>query len=114
MDIYTATEISYKNGFEAGRIAVENQYKDQVETLRKLLHGEWVNTESVQEALDITFAEGLKMFDFGRVAKWSPAPMNGQKIITKFRLCEKTIEQLGEFQFESDEETAADDKLGYL
>ena len=70
------------------------------ETLRKLLQGQWVDTDAVQEALDIDFAEGMRMFDFGRTVKWNKAPLNGQKVITKFRLCEKTIDQLGIFPFE--------------
>lgn len=73
-----------------------------VETLRKLLNGEWVDCQEVQEALDISFSEGLKKFDFGRLAKWNAAPLNGQRIIAKFRLCEKTIEQLGDFPFDTE------------
>ena len=88
----------------------ENKYK----TLKKLLEGRWVDCQAVQDALDITFAEGLKMFEFGRIAKWNPAPLNGQKVITKFRLCEKTIEQLGEFPFETEEEVIADNNKGCL
>lgn len=70
------------------------------ETLRKLLAGQWVDTQAVQDALDIDFSEGLRMFDFGRTVKWNKAPLNGQKIITKFRLCEKTIDQLGIYPFD--------------
>lgn len=77
-------------------------YKDHVDTLRKLLRGEWVDTDKVCAALDISFSEGMKMFEFGRIAKWNKAPLNGQKIIAKFRLSEKTIDQLGEFPFEDD------------
>ena len=74
-----------------------------VDTLRKLLNGEWVDCVEVQEALDISFSEGLKRFDFGRMAKWNPAPYNGQCIITKFKLCEKTVEQLGNFSFDNED-----------
>ena len=90
---------AYDAGFEAGKQAVLNKY----ETLKKLLEGQWVDCKAVQDALDITFAEGLKKFEFGRIAKWNPVPLNGQKVITKFRLCEKTIEQLGEFPFETED-----------
>ena len=54
--------------------------------LKSLVNGEWVDCKLVEEALDIDFATGLKMFDFSRTAEWNPAPLNGQKIITKFKL----------------------------
>ena len=76
---------------------------EKYETLRKLLQGQWVDTQAVQEALDIDFAEGMRLFDFGRIVKWNKAPLNGQKVITKFRLCEKTVEQLGVFPFEPED-----------
>lgn len=82
---------------------VQTEYSEllkKYETLKKLLKGEWVYTEAVQEALDIDFSEGMRMFDFGRTVKWNKAPLNGQKVVTKFRLCEKTIDQLGVFPFE--------------
>ena len=71
-----------------------------VDTLRRLINGEWVDCNEVQEALGISFSECMKKFEFGRTAKWNAAPLNGQCIITKFRLCEKTIEQLPDFPFE--------------
>ena len=80
-----------------------NEAIKHVETLRRLLNGEWVDCKEVEAALDITFAEGLKKFEFGRIAKWNQAPLNGQKIITKFRLSEKTIDQLVEFPFEPED-----------
>lgn len=55
-------------------------------TLRKLVAGEWVDCEAVQRALDITFSQGLKMFDFGRQVAWNKPPKNGQYVVTKFRL----------------------------
>ena len=54
--------------------------------LKSLINGEWVDCKLVEEALDIDFATGLKMLNFSRTAEWNPAPMNGQKITTKFRL----------------------------
>ena len=56
------------------------------DTLKRLVMGEWVDCEAVQNALGIDFATGMKMFDFSRTAEWNPAPLNGQKITTKFRL----------------------------
>ena len=82
---------------------VQHDYDEltkKYETLKKLLQGQWVDTQAVQEALDIDFAEGMRMFDFGRTVKWNKAPLNGQKVITKFRLCEKTVEQLDVFPFD--------------
>ena len=60
--------------------------KKDRDVLRKLVTGEWVDCEAVQRALDITFSQGLKMFDFGRQVAWNKAPKNGQYVVTKFRL----------------------------
>jgi hypothetical protein len=54
--------------------------------LKRLFEGEWVDCKDVEEALDIDFATGLKLFDFSRTAEWNPYPLNGQKITVKFRL----------------------------
>ena len=54
--------------------------------MKRLLDGEWVETQEVEAALGIDFSEGMKLFDFGRTAEWNPAPLNGQKITTMFRL----------------------------
>ena len=62
--------------------------EEKLEVLRKLLNGEWVATQDVEEALGITFREGLKRFDFSRTASWNPWPLNGQRIDTFFRLKE--------------------------
>lgn len=59
---------------------------EQFNTLKSLVNGEWVDCKLLQEALSIDFATGLKMFDFSRTAEWNPAPLNGQKITTKFRI----------------------------
>lgn len=72
-------------------------------TLRKLLEGQWVDTQDVQEALEISFSEGMRRFDFGRMAKWNKPPLNGQRVITKFRLHEKTAETAGIFDFDTDD-----------
>lgn len=55
-------------------------------TLRKLLNGEWVDTEEVQTAFGIDFATGMSLFELSREAVWNAPPLNGQKITTKFRL----------------------------
>ena len=74
-----------------------------LETLQSLIKGEWVDTECVCKALDITFSEGMKMFDFGRMVAWNKAPKNGQYVVTKFRICEKTIQQPKVFWCEEDD-----------
>lgn len=61
------------------------------ETLRKLINGQWVDTQAVQDALDIDFKEGLKMFDFSSQVALNKPPKNGQQVVTKFRIAEKTI-----------------------
>lgn len=56
------------------------------ETLKQLIGGEWVECDAVMVAMGIDFATGLKMFDFSRTEEWNAKPLNGQKVITKFRL----------------------------
>lgn len=68
--------------------------------LKSLVNGEWVDCKLVEEALGIDFATGLKMFSFSRTAEWNPAPLNGQKITTKFRLKNAMkVVRCGECQF---------------
>lgn len=74
-----------------------------LEALQSLLRGEWVDTERVCTALNITFSEGMKMFDFGRMAAWNKAPKNGQYIVTKFRIAEKTVQPPKVFWCEEDD-----------
>ena len=47
---------------------------------------EWCDTQDICRLLNITFAEGLHKFEFSRTAEWNNAPLNGQKIVTKFRI----------------------------
>ena len=77
--------------FQVGDAIIDCKTVDAVEVvqfnaLKSLVNGEWVDCKLVQEALDIDFATGLKLFDFSRTAEWNPAPLNGQKITTKFKL----------------------------
>lgn len=81
----------------------KEEFIKKYNTLRRLLDGYWVNTDDVQEALEIDFSEGLKMFDFGRQAVWNRPPKNGQYIVTKFRVCDKTIKEPGVFWCEEDD-----------
>lgn len=48
--------------------------------------GKWCDTQDICRLLNITFEEGLRKFEFSRTAEWNAAPLNGQKITTKFRL----------------------------
>lgn len=77
---------------------------DYVETLRKLINGEWVDCDKVCDAMNIDFKDGMRLFSFGRQAFWNPAPLNGQKVITKFRIAEKTVQPAKPFI--SEEESA--------
>ena len=95
-DLWTDIMMLPHNGDMISSEEVEQAIKDaptvdaveaeQFNTLKSLVNGEWVDCKLVQEALGIDFATGLKMFDFSRTATWNPAPLNGQKITTKFRL----------------------------
>lgn len=60
--------------------------QDQINAIRDLFKGEWVDTDLVCKALNIDFSTGLKMFDFSRTARWCDPPLNGQIITTKFKL----------------------------
>ena len=57
----------------------------QLEYAIAMLNGEWVDTDKIEKLLGIDFGEGLKCFDFSRTAEWNLAPLNGQKITTKFK-----------------------------
>lgn len=52
----------------------------------QLLAGEWVDTNDVCSALDLDFKTCMHMFDFSRKVLWNKPPLNGQFIITKFRI----------------------------
>lgn len=61
------------------------QLRQKLETLIAFIKGEWQDCETICNILGIEFKAGLAMFDFSRTAEWNPAPLNGQKITTKFR-----------------------------
>ena len=54
--------------------------------ISSLLIGEWVDTEEIETCLNITFKQGMHLFDFSREVEWNKPPLNGQKVTTKFRL----------------------------
>lgn len=105
---YTNREIQRINGQSKNSVLLEH-----LEALKKFIKGEWVDTDIIQTILGIDFSTGLKMFDFSRTAEWNPAPLNGQKITTKFRLktvlltqkVEKLEADIKEFERETDKET---------
>ena len=105
---YTNREIQRISGQSKNSVLLEH-----LEALKKFINGEWVDTDIIQTILGIDFSTGLKMFDFSRTAEWNPAPLNGQKITTKFRLktvlltqkVEKLEADIKEFERETDKET---------
>lgn len=66
--------------------------EERKRVLDALTSGEWVETKAVCDALNITFAQGMKMFSFSREVKWSRPPANGQNITTKFRVRRESYE----------------------
>ena len=66
--------------------AVDAVPAELLNALKSLVNGEWVDCKLVEDALGIDFVTGCKMFNLSRTAEWNPAPLNGQKITTKFRL----------------------------
>ena len=65
---------------------VEKIMREDNDTMRRLLFGEWVDSELVERALGLTFAECMKHFELARTASWNSPPKNGQRIETLFRL----------------------------
>jgi len=65
-------------------MTIECQHDEEI--LAAFNNGEWRNTIDICRILNISFAEGLTRFEFSRTAEWNPAPMEGQKITTKFRI----------------------------
>lgn len=85
------------------RHAIENapaidvaSVRHEIEVLKRLLNGEWIDTKEVQNALGIDFKEGLKRFDFSRTSEWwsivgkteEERARKGQKTIICFKLKE--------------------------
>lgn len=73
-----------------------NKLNFQCNVLRALLKGEWVKCNEVQEALNITFDQGMKMFQFGVCGPWN----NPEDV--RFRISEKTISQTKMKDFEEE------------
>jgi hypothetical protein len=63
--------------------------EENKETINQIMSGEWVDTDKVEKAFNIDFSKGMEVFEFSRTAEWNPAPLNGQKITTKFKLVSK-------------------------
>lgn len=111
---YTNREIQRISGQSKNSVLL-----DHLEALKKFINGEWVDTDIIQTILGIDFSTGLKMFDFSRTAEWNPAPLNGQKITTKFRLktvlltqkVEKLEADIKEYQLETDKESVTKSKF---
>lgn len=73
-----------------------HQLNFQCNVLKALLKGEWVQCHHVQEALNITFDQGMKMFDIGVGGPWND-PED-----VRFRISQKTLEQTKMKDFEED------------
>jgi len=73
----------------------------KVNVMKRLLNGEWVETEDVCEALEMTFTEAFKLFDFNRTAEWwsivgktdEERNRDGQCIKTEFRIKQTELER---------------------
>lgn len=73
------------------------------ETLRDFVEGKWVESEKVQNFLNMSFSECFSKFDFSREAEWwsvvgkteEERQRNGQKVTTYFRLKERCVEDGG-------------------
>lgn len=65
--------------------------KERGNLLKRLLSGEWVDTKDIEKYLNIDFSDGMKLFELSRTAEWNPPPLEGQKIVTKFRLYEMPV-----------------------
>ncbi len=84
---------------EENVLPIEQYYKLNFEctVLKTLLKGEWVKCNDVQEALNITFDQGLKMFQLG-------GPFDNLEDF-RFRIGKKTLEQVEVKDFEEDFKT---------
>lgn len=80
------------------RIEEWNKLNFDCNVLKALLNGEWVKCDDAMEALNITFDQGLKMFQFG-----TNGPLNkDSERAGSFRISEKTLAQAKMKDFEGD------------
>lgn len=102
MDKYVkvADVIALINGLDS--LPFEEETEDMVnslptcdmETVRDLLEGKWVDTDKVQKALGMSFTECFSIFDFSREASWwsivgkteEERAREGQCVVTRFRV----------------------------
>ena len=76
--------------------------RERVIILRRLINGEWVDKDLVCGAMGISGSQAMQMFEYGRMAKWNKPPLNGQRIVEKLRIGEKTIRKPKPFWMEDD------------
>jgi hypothetical protein len=74
-----------------------NKLKFECNVLKALLKGEWVRCRDAMEALNITFDQGIKMFQFCVTGAWPTSEDN-----VSFRISEHTIAQTKTKDFEED------------
>lgn len=65
--------------------------EEKINILAKLFSGEWIETQRVEKVLNITFEEGMRIFDFKREVEGNPAPLKGQKISTYFKIKNRSL-----------------------
>lgn len=80
--------IIYQNQMKKNK---NNKEEEKINVLTKLFSGEWIDTQRVEKVLNITFEEGMRIFDFKREVEWNPAPLNGQKISTYFKIKNRSL-----------------------
>ena len=54
--------------------------------INAFISGEWCDADDICRLLKISFADGLKCFDFSITAEQNAAPLKGRKITTEFRI----------------------------
>ena len=88
----------------AGAEGEIEKLQEKLLTMTRLAKGEWVETEDVCNALDMTFTEAFKLFDFSRTADWwsvvgeteEERAREGQCIKTMFRV--KGLNELSRYK----------------
>lgn len=80
--------IIYQNQMKKNK---NNKEEEKINVLTKLFSGEWIETQRVEKVLNITFEEGMRIFDFKREVEWNQAPLNGQKISTYFKIKNRSL-----------------------
>lgn len=73
-----------------------NKCQHDEKIINAFINGEWCDTNDICRLLKISFTDGLKCFEFSRTVEWNVAPLEGQKITTKFRIKQRAESPKGE------------------